>query len=625
MKFSQHERSDVMIKKINFFILFITIIFFIMPTTQAVNQQGLNYLSLKDEYIKNHPGQVIIPYPWNPTTSTKVLPFNYEIPAYPSNNFSITACRDQFESASFIINSQKGLSGIEIYIPDLKSSKGTTIPADAINVRLVKVWYQASEGTIENEGGVHVLTPELLIKDDSLVNVDYVNQTNYLKVSINGSEQYIDISSPTATFPSNAQVYDASSLQPFSLKANETKQIWLTVHIPSNTPTGDYFGNITITAPSEVPVVMNFSVTVMPFDLEPAPVEYGLFYRGIIENFPPNDKLNSEYKTTAQYAAELQNMKEHGVLYPTLYQGDNIFVDTALLIRNQSGLPKDKIYIVGDSPDHLNYIGNATNQTGLTTIANKVINWRNHTETYGYKDTYFYGIDEAESATLVTERPAWLTVHNNGGKMFVASWTTSELIDSVGDVLDIAVLGTSLNTTQAAVWHNYGHKIFLYNQPQVGVEDPEIYRNNYGFTLWNSGYDGTMNYAYQATFGQSIWNDFDDNTTNFRDHVFAYPTSNSVIDTIQWEGWREGVDDTRYMATLIKLEGSETTSHIIVTGSLANGDDMSTIRKKVIKQILISQPAVNEKLKIDAFNDVLNITRTTFGMTSFISVNRKWE
>ena len=41
------------------------------------------------------------------------------------------------------------------------------------------------------------LTPELLLKDDSLVKVDYVTKTNYLKVTINGVEQYIDISNPT--------------------------------------------------------------------------------------------------------------------------------------------------------------------------------------------------------------------------------------------------------------------------------------------------------------------------------------------------------------------------------------------------------------------------------------------
>jgi hypothetical protein len=96
-----------------------------------------------------------------------------------------------------------------------------------------------------------------------------------------------------------------------------------------------------------------------------------------------------------------------------------------------------------------------------------------------------------------------------------------------------------------------------------------------------------MDFAYQYPFGQSIWNDFDDGTTpRYRDHVFAYPTSNGVIDTIQWEGWREGVDDTRYVATLIKKEGSDTTAKTIVSAGLSNNENMTTIRKKVIEQIL---------------------------------------
>jgi hypothetical protein len=32
----------------------------------------------------------------------------------------------------------------------------------------------------------------------------------------------------------------------------------------------------------------------------------------------------------------------------------------------------------------------------------------------------------------------------------------------------------------------------------------------------------------------------------------AYPTVDGVVDTVQWEGYREGVDDTRYLATLLR-------------------------------------------------------------------------
>ena len=164
--------------------------------------QAADYAALKSDYISSHPGQSIIPYPWEPTTSIKVLPINYEIPAAPGNSFAISACRDEFEPASFIISSQKDLSGITITVPDLSDGKGNTIPSSALDVRLVKVWYQSSSSQtdIHSTGGYY-LTPELLLKDDSLVKVDYATKKNSLKVSLNGVTQYIDISSPTADLP----------------------------------------------------------------------------------------------------------------------------------------------------------------------------------------------------------------------------------------------------------------------------------------------------------------------------------------------------------------------------------------------------------------------------------------
>ncbi|RKY42909.1 MAG: hypothetical protein DRP81_07310, partial [Candidatus Omnitrophota bacterium] len=48
---------------------------------------------------------------------------------------------------------------------------------------------------------------------------------------------------------------------------------------------------------------------------------------------------------------------------------------------------------------------------------------------------------------------------------------------------------------------------------------------------------------------KKIWDDFD--FERYRDHVMAYPTINGVIPTIQWEGFREGVDDVKCLTTLI--------------------------------------------------------------------------
>ena len=93
------------------------------------------------------------------------------------------------------------LSGIGITSPDLYDAKGNRIPADALDVRLVKVWYQAGEGKIWIDTPSNVLAPELLLKDDSLVRVDYQNKINYLNVTIAGVQQYIDISDPHGIIP----------------------------------------------------------------------------------------------------------------------------------------------------------------------------------------------------------------------------------------------------------------------------------------------------------------------------------------------------------------------------------------------------------------------------------------
>ena len=61
------------------------------------------------------------------------------------------------------------------------------------------------------------------------------------------------------------------------------------------------------------------------------------------------------------------------------------------------------------------------------------------------------------------------------------------------------------------------------------------------------GLTGACTYAYQS---DDPWNDFNNN--QLRPHTMAYPTLSEPIPTLQWEGWREGVHDLRYLTTLIK-------------------------------------------------------------------------
>jgi hypothetical protein len=265
-------------------------------------------------------------------------------------------------------------------------------------------------------------------------------------------------------------------------------------------------------------------------------------------------------------------------------------------------LPKDHIYLY-DSVIQYDY-QLTSDPAELTILASKLSAIKNTTNAYGFGDVYAYGYDEPGADQIPLMRPSFTTIINNGSKTYFDTFPGSTAI-SLANVTSLIILSGTLNTTDAALWRtaNPDERIFSYCNPQVGIENPEIYRKNYGFMLWNAGYDGAMDYAYQHSFGH-IWNDFDD--IHYRDHVFAYPTSNGVIDTIQWEGWREGVDDTRYLASLIKKEGNDTSARAIISGSLSKGEDMVTIREKVIGKIRISQI---DKVTVPTFLSILENVR----------------
>jgi len=126
---------------------------------------------------------------------------------------------------------------------------------------------------------------------------------------------------------------------------------------------------------------------------------------------------------------------------------------------------------------------------------------------------------------------------------------------AVKDHIDALSFGRKLNPAVASLAAEAGVRIYCYANPLSAPEVPETYRRNYGLRLWKAGYTGHMNYAYNAARGYSQWNDFDyapQDTYHERDYCLAYTTSNGVVDTVQWEGFREGVDDVRYLSTLLE-------------------------------------------------------------------------
>jgi hypothetical protein len=68
---------------------------------------------------------------------------------------------------------------------------------------------------------------------------------------------------------------------------------------------------------------------------------------------------------------------------------------------------------------------------------------------------------------------------------------------------------------------------------------------------YKANYDATYNYIFYEG-PPNIWND-NSIAEEFRNFNLVYPTKTDLIDTIAWEGYREGIDDIRYATKLKQL------------------------------------------------------------------------
>ncbi len=492
-------------------------------------------------------------YITNPLTNNKILPNTYPIPGSPAQEVRMTACRGEYEPATLVIHALQDLKDLLVTGTDLTGA-GSTIPASAVDIRVVKCWFQS--GVTDKNEDKYIFTPELLLKDDKLVMVDVNEKKNYLQAL---NKEYVLISAPESTHLQHLQMRDADVLQPTSLPVGMVKQFWITVHVPETALPGQYEGKIKVHASHAPTRELTLRLRVLPFALETPAVRFAIYYRGKLAPYPIDTRammirdgrptISAEWKSPEEYLAEMQDLKAHGMEYPTIYQGLNQehLLRQELALREKAGLPKEAFYSCGL------ITGNPTTPEELAELKRKVRLLIGIARQYGYQEVYVYGIDEATGEKLTSQRPAWNAVHEAGGKVFTSVYRGA--LEVMGDILDLAILNSFRDFPDVAEvekYHKLGKQVFPTAQPRIGLEEPETYRRRYGLMLWKAGYDGAMNYAYQEHYGKQthIWNDFD--YQGCRSQVFAYPTVNGVIDTIQWEGQRAGVDDVRYLTTLLK-------------------------------------------------------------------------
>ncbi len=526
-----------------------------------------HYESQKEPFIIYMPNAIL---------NSPQLPSTLLVNGDINSTMEIKGCQNEFLAKTFSIYTLQNFKNLTFKISSFTNNiSKKSLSSDIIDMKFVKRWYQAGSSSKSiRYVNKRVMTPELLLNNNALIKVDEAHQDNYLL----SNGKYINISRNEDL--SHIQPLDTKTLQPIALKINILKQLWITAHIPAGAEPGDYSGKIEMYDNDTYQGKVDINITVLPFSLEESKIKQSMYYRGIV-NRDNVGSLGSDSKTLVQYEADLKNLKEHGILYPTLYQRFNeTNLKKVLDIRKKLNFPTDSIYILGLKA------GTDSSPEGLDKLQQNIEKWKNLLRTYNYDKIYIYGVDEARNEKLLEQRDVWKTVRDNGVKIFTSCYLGA--YEVVGDLLDVAVFNGILNKKEAEKYHAIGHEIFSYENPQMGLEKPETYRRNYGLALWKNNYDGAMDYAYQHPFG-SAWNDFD--STLYKDHMMAYPTMNGFINTVQAEGYREGVNDLRYLATLqnaISLSQNTTIANEaqVWLDNLSLDENLDSIRQKMIDYIL---------------------------------------
>jgi len=534
-----------------------------------------------------------------PITSNRILPNTKWNNLICKTNININSALDEYEPFSFIIRSDRYINDIEILSNDLKGKKGGIINNNNVDIKIVKVWYQAdgawkSHRKLSNNS---ILVPELLLNDDKLIFVDNKEKTNYVKLSFDGKEVLKNVNDfrgirrvPNKYFPVN----DKLQLQPFDLEKNKNKQIWVTIKIPKFAIPDSYYSKLKLVHNGIVLKEIKYSVKVLPFYLDDPCLNYTLFYRGTL-NLDDKGFIFSDEKNKRQLLEELLNMKNHGISNATIYQKlklknknyskESIIdkIEEYFSLRKIAGYEEKELYYLG------RLIGLPNTKTKLNELIKDIKIIRKKANQYGYSELYLYGIDEAKGSKLNKQIKYFKRLKKEGIKIMASGYNGhSEITKGLTNLLLYNGKSPEEEIKEA---HKYGGLIYSYANPQVGIENPLIYRVNYGFELWRKGFDGSMDYAYQHSMGFS-WYDFDHKY--YRDHNFTYPTINGVIDTIAWEGYREAIDDIKYLTTLINIINKRRSSKKTIQvkkyiNELKNKNKIESpdkIRKRIIDYIL---------------------------------------
>ena len=501
-------------------------------------------------------------YAVDPMSERQYMPDAAPIGGLKGDPVRIVAAQGEYEPGSFVLASDANLGKVDFIVPDLRGEGGARIPAAEIDLKTVKVWYQAGNAWFSyfQDTGLK-LCPELLLHDEDLVRVDTKKVANYARLTEkDGTVHWHWLTPPRAieNRTEDAPMYriddaflsmkenfkDAPAFAGATLEKGKFKQFLLTVHVPANARPGLYAGEIALRrrgggeAVGSVPVRLR----VLPFAL-PAPCTYQDWHKEFrtwfceyvgldhIRAVNGNDKALAE----RQLKAILADFVRHNETIPSF--------------REATSRPE--------------FAKEAGMDLRHAMFGNMLLSWNKAEMRFDARrlrekservagaplEGYAGWGDEYGLAILRGIRAMVKIYHEQGFRFPVNSRHGYAAGGYLAD-LYWPPDAPDLSSKNAVEHYNNlggdGHFGWYANQ-HVGVENPAFVRRQYGLGPYRAGFGCNYNYAHHLQGWNDIAAEF------YRPMMFVYGCGSGCIDTIQWEAFREAIDDIRYATLLQQL------------------------------------------------------------------------
>ena len=398
-----------------------------------------------------------------------------------TNGVRCRASLDEYEPISVMVRSLKNLTALNAQIREpLVGPQGATIPASEIDVRMVRPsrrW---------------------------LNSVGYVELPLFLPLAV-----------------------------PDDLPADQTRQFWITVHVPEDAVPGLYRGVIEIFAKNAPARSVALEVDVVPIRLLTPPVAFGMYYNV--------GRIAQHYRGPRYQRMYLEDIKTHGMTSVTTYNGYPTPRDSEksgflpfgkeMELLREIGLPAKGIPLL--------YLGRFSGKGwGPRKLEKK-------REEAGWPEFLYYVSDEPSSPEAIEAAKKSLARFQG---LSVRTVTAGLPVEELGRLYDVWIQKRPAVETQRRA-KEWGKELWAYDCRLKGAT-PIHDRYICGLLTWEQKLGGQWQWAYVHFEDRYVTPEGEWKGTESWRYGYVMPSAQGPIPTVGWEGRREGIDDYKYLYTL---------------------------------------------------------------------------